>query len=52
MNIAEGLQLVILLLQRIAAARAAGLEAIEIDDLGSGFKAVVDQIEAARGVTE
>lgn len=49
MNIVEGLQLVILLLQRIAAARAAGLEAIEIDDLGEEFAAVNDRIQAARG---
>jgi hypothetical protein len=50
-NIAEGLQLVILLLQKIAAARAAGLTAIEIDDLGAEFKATVDAIEAARGIS-
>jgi hypothetical protein len=51
LNIAEALQLSILLLQKIAAARAAGLTTIEIDDIGKDFKVVVDAIEAARGIS-
>ena len=48
MSIAEALSLVILLLTRIQVARQAGLETIEVDDLGVDFDAVNAKIQAAR----